>query len=63
MRFEMVQCDARLDGCEGERLFDSAGDWLIDTEWMAKDALIWDLCPNCADKLALEAELELEGRS
>ena len=57
-RFEMVQCDACLEGCAGEELFDEADSWVFDG-WVFDN--VGDACPSCADKLALEGEFELGG--
>jgi hypothetical protein len=60
MRFEMVQCDALLPGCEGQIELDNAPEGWIETTWADEHGnTLEDVCPSCADKLALEAEYDL----
>jgi hypothetical protein len=59
MRIERVQCDAWFEGCATEVEFDDAAGWLLDIYWTDGETTYEDLCPNCADVLALEAEHEV----
>jgi hypothetical protein len=66
MRFEMVQCDALRDGCVSQTEVDNADDWFLDAPNRKGGfyALLgaWgyeDVCPNCADNLAVESEHEV----
>ena len=58
MRFEMIQCDALLAGCEGQIERDNAEGWLTDTGWTDGVNTYEDVCPRCADAIALEDEFE-----
>ena len=54
-RFQMVQCDALYEGCEGEITLDDAEGWQLDE--------MSDLCPNCADIRADDAEFERNAKA
>jgi hypothetical protein len=65
MRIARVQCDALLQGCETETELDNADDWFLDAPnrkgGFYACLYAWgyeDVCPKCADKLALESEHE-----
>ena len=61
MRLERVQCDALFEGCAMEIEIDDArpAGWLLDVFWTDGETTYGDLCPKCADQLALEAEHEV----
>jgi hypothetical protein len=62
MRIERVQCDALFEGCALETEVDEAVGWVLRVWWtdgQIAHTAYQDLCPNCADALALEAEHEV----
>jgi hypothetical protein len=62
MRIERVQCDALFEGCALETEVEEAAGWLLEVNWSDGEnapTTYQDLCPNCADVLALEAEHEV----